>query len=132
MKKSKLVELKRDSCVYAYGELEGFPVGHMDTDIPRWISLPATADPYSISEPNIYSEPFFVARLDDLPLYDERYRGYGAGDKALHYHYIHKLGLTSLVSPAFFVLHIPHKMTGWRDVTKHSEDSSFFQALEEL
>ena len=66
------------------------------------------------ARPNIYSEPYFVAAVSDLPSYDERYRGYGAGDKALHYHYAHKLGLATLVHPNLFVLHLPHGPSAWR------------------
>ena len=87
----------------------------MDTDIPLWVSLPSNSPPYVIKSPNIYSEPYYLARLDEIPLFDERYRGYGAGDKALQYHYIHKLGFTSLVSPAFFVVHLPHEVNPWAE-----------------
>lgn len=36
--------------------------------------------------------PVSPSETKSLPLYDERYRGYGAGDKALHFHLMNKMG----------------------------------------
>lgn len=65
----------------------GRPFGHMDVDYSRWYDAndgggSGGGGAYSIVGPNIYFEPYFLARTDDLASFDERFRGYGAGDKA--------------------------------------------------
>lgn len=64
---------------------------------------------------NIYFEPYFIGRTDSLPPYDERYRGYGAGDKALHFHLLYKSGIQIKVLPGHFLLHLPHADNAWRE-----------------
>lgn len=84
-KKALLKWWKQDRRVAAYND-PGWPLGHADVDYDRWANA---TEKYRIDRANIYFEPYFVARTGDLPLYDERYRGYGAGDKALHFHLLY-------------------------------------------
>ena len=91
--------------------LPGCRYGHMDVDYARWYSATST---YEITSPNIYFEPYFIGWAGELPWFDERFRGYGAGDKALQFHLLYKAGIKVEVLPLHFVLHLPHARGSWQ------------------
>jgi hypothetical protein len=104
-KESLLRWWKQERRVAAYND-PGWPLGHADVDYDRWVNA---TEAYSVDRANIYFEPYFVARTGDLPLYDERYRGYGAGDKALHFHL-----LCVMLTVVLHVLQAPTSLTALR------------------
>jgi hypothetical protein len=108
--KHELLAWKTAGRVVAYDDPD-WPLGHADVQYERWANTTAV---YDVDRANVYFEPYFVARTNDLPWYDERYRGYGAGDKALHFHLLYKLGFDVKVLPDHFILHLPHKDNNWR------------------
>jgi len=109
--KEALLKWKAEGNIMAYGEDDDWPYGHMDVDYARWYTA---SESFEITKPNIYFEPYFIARMDDVTMFDERYRGYGAGDKALQFHLLFQAGVKAYVLPNHFVLHLPHKRNSWQ------------------
>jgi hypothetical protein len=69
--KEQLVEWhSAESRVVAYGESEDWPFGHMDVEYSRWYTA---TEPFEIFTPNVYFEPYFIGRSDELTRFDERY-----------------------------------------------------------
>ena len=84
----------------------------MDVEYARWY---AAESKYRVASPNVYFEPYFVVRTNEVAKFDERYRGYGAGDKALHFHLLFKAGFKVYVLADHFLLHVPHPQNNWQE-----------------
>eukprot|EP00041_Stephanoeca_diplocostata_P032371 m.1036255 g.1036255 ORF g.1036255 m.1036255 type:complete len:479 (+) comp24139_c2_seq13:262-1698(+) len=123
--KAQLLEWYSNGWVSAYGEMKDWPLGHMDVNYSAWYGA-ASGALYPADAANIYFEPYFVGETKSLPLYDERYRGYGAGDKALHFHMMYKMGFDIKVLPDHYLLHIPHADNSWRGGKDGSSIGKFY------
>mmetsp|Transcript_28201 Transcript_28201/g.73938 ORF Transcript_28201/g.73938 Transcript_28201/m.73938 type:complete len:486 (+) Transcript_28201:99-1556(+) len=123
LSKAKLLRWKAAGRVEAYDD-PGWPLGHADVGYGQWANA---TEPYRLKLANIYFEPYFVGRTNELPWYDERYRGYGAGDKALHFHLMYKLGFEVTVLPDHFLLHLPHADNNWRGDAAGSAEKNLRQ-----
>lgn len=64
-----------------------FPPAYQPVDVKEWL---AAAEPYAVQYVE-YFEPQGVAVKAQLPLYDERFRGYGL-NKVQHAWHMNKLG----------------------------------------
>lgn len=53
-------------------------------------------------------EPYVLVSRSMVPLYDERFRGYGF-DKVMHIWQMHVQGFHFVMHPSAFVVHRPHK-----------------------
>lgn len=90
------------------GEAEGFhvsrfPKGHGPTDFARW----ATAnEKYEVEYAQSF-EPYVIGSRSTLPIYDERFRGYGH-NKIVHLLSCHMGGLKFAVLPHVFVCAAEH------------------------
>eukprot|EP00039_Didymoeca_costata_P030267 m.28703 g.28703 ORF g.28703 m.28703 type:complete len:417 (-) comp8026_c0_seq2:87-1337(-) len=129
LQKDLLLEWKSRGRVIAYGEDPDWPFGHMDVDYSTWYKA---TNMYEIEAPNIYFEPYFVAHTNEITLFDERYRGYGAGDKALQFHLLFKAGLQAFVLPTYFLLHIPHPKGDWHKPAAVQELYNGFHGLDRM
>lgn len=123
LSKQELLAWKAEGRVVAYDDPD-WPLGHMDVQYEQWANA---TEAYEISRANIYFEPYFVARTNEIPWYDERYRGYGAGDKALHFHLLYKLGYQVKILANHFLLHLPHQENNWRGPGNNEIRDHFIQ-----
>jgi glycosyltransferase-like protein LARGE len=81
----------------------GFPQGHRRTDFSRWFGSGA---PYMIENERGF-EPYIIALRTGLPLYDERFRGYGL-NKISHLYEIERKGAVFIVLPGMFIIARKH------------------------
>ena len=92
---------------------EGYPKGHRRTNFRRWFNSSA---PYVIQPENGF-EPYIIALRTGLPLYDERFRGYGF-NKVSHLHEVHYKGAVFIVLPDMFIIASKHEKSSsalhWR------------------
>lgn len=80
------------------------PTGQIDTDLELWFN---STRPYRLQEIHPEYEPYYLAKKDILPWYDERFRGMKM-NKALHTWHLHKSGFMFVVTPRAYVVHVPH------------------------
>jgi glycosyltransferase-like protein LARGE len=83
---------------------EHYPQGHRRTDFSRWFGSSA---PYVIQPENGF-EPYIIALRTGLPLYDERFRGYG-WNKVSHLYELRHKGAAFIVLPDMFIVAYKHK-----------------------
>jgi len=111
--------------------MKHFPQGHRATDYATWLSTstadaaahlraplaPAAAWTYSV-EPEACFEPYVLVRAGEVPLYDERFRGYGMNKISHLEHLIRRTmakGLQIKVLRGHFVVATEHqKSDDWR------------------
>lgn len=103
----------------AAGRLRGFhtehyPQGHGPTDFSRWAADREAEEAGGVALPYVVEhaegfEPFVVASRARLPVFDERFRGYGF-DKVLFFHQLHaEHAPTAMrVLPFGFAIDVPH------------------------
>ncbi len=58
-------------------------------------------------------EPYIIADKEALPLWDERFVGYGF-DKVQHIAELHFAGFKFMVLPEVYVIHLDHGVPPWR------------------
>jgi len=86
-----------------------FPAGHTPTDFARWLTA---SERYAV-EYALNFEPYVVVSRKWLPLYDERFRGYGH-NKISHLYAVAAAGATFEVMPRHFVCAHEHtKSKSW-------------------
>lgn len=96
------------------GRAEGFhvtryPKGHLPTDFERWLCA-RKGDEYSV-EYNLGFEPYIVARREEVPRYDARFRGYGL-NKVVHLYRLAVVeGFSFVVVPEHFVSAPEHEQS---------------------
>jgi len=101
-----------------------FPAGHGPTDFKRWSKAVA---PFQVDYLHCF-EPYVVMRKDQVPQYDERFRGYGM-NKIAHIAEVESLGTEFFVLPEAFVMAIRHeKSKDWKKTFRDSKK----QRLEEM
>jgi hypothetical protein len=90
------------------GKLVGFQLsqyraGHWATNYPRWA---VEQYPYPIEYEKGY-EPYPLMARNQVPWYDERFRGYGH-DKVVFFAHLYSLGVVFMVHPTALAVHVPH------------------------
>jgi hypothetical protein len=120
--------------------VSGFPLGHQATDFPRWWASqtsPAAADAvgkglsvkvhgldaYAVDYEE-YFEPYVVAMRSCIPVYDERFRGYGL-NKISHFYEMSQSGFGFKVidHQDTFVVAMEHqKSPGWEAMYSKGAD----------
>jgi len=81
---------------------------HNAINYTRWL---ATSSAYTIRYEHEF-EPYFVARIDGLPPWDERFVGYGY-DKVVHVLTMAVMGFELVVQPHLFIAHYDHGVATW-------------------
>ena len=85
---------------------------HNATNYDRWYRVAVDSEPFQVRYEHEY-EPYLVARIADLPPWDERFVGYGY-DKVVHVLTL-ALEQTELrVLPGLFATHVDHGVPRWR------------------
>lgn len=83
---------------------------HRITDYWKWYRADK---PYAISSFSDKYEPYVVLqRHNSLPLYDERFSGYGM-NKVTHITELFAANFTFIVLPNVWVIHLPHKISSY-------------------
>ncbi|GAB4821685.1 hypothetical protein N2152v2_008731 [Parachlorella kessleri] len=85
------------------------------TNVSRWLQ---SKDYYRIEYEKNF-EPDVIMLRQHVPWYDERFRGYGL-NKAIEFSAMHSWGVTFLVHPRGFVVHVAHP---WSDNQQHSKST---------
>merc|ERR1712048_1053836 len=104
--------------------VKNFPAGHGPTNFSRWVT---SDEPYEVAYKHGF-EPYVVMRKDQVPKYDERFRGYGM-NKIIHLLGVSKTS-TFHVLPETWVMELPHERSrDWvrTQQTKHSENDRFVE-----
>lgn len=89
------------------------------TNYTKWLSA---SEVYPVSKKanvlDLYYEPYFVARKEIMPLFSERFRGYGFNKRAnaMSMQYV---GFEFMVLPTAFAVHRYHPPSAWRTQLKH-------------
>jgi len=86
-----------------------FAAGHSATDLDRWVKA---TSPYQVQYQHCY-EPYIIMRKDQVPRYDERFRGYGMNKIS---HLMQVSTITDFhVLPNAYVMSIRHeKSEDWK------------------
>uniref|UniRef100_A0A7S1U5F8 Uncharacterized protein n=2 Tax=Phaeomonas parva TaxID=124430 RepID=A0A7S1U5F8_9STRA len=116
-------------CV-ASGAAEGFhashfPAGHSPTDFPRFLRCGEDwAAAYDVAYAPCF-EPCVVLRIKDVPLYDERFAGYGM-NKVSHLAAVARAtgGLFTVVPGAFVVAEAHPRSEAWHRIYGEKTDSA--------
>lgn len=86
------------------------PESHQSTDYWKWYR---TDKPYVVQTFSDKYEPYLVLKnTGQLPLYDERFTGYGM-NKITHVTELFAAGYVFLVLPHVWLVHVPHKPSSY-------------------
>jgi len=101
--------VERVQVMYEKGKIKQFetirsPQAQWDTDLAQWFN---STRPYRLKEIHPEYEPYYLAKKETLPWYDERFRGLKI-NRALHTWHLYKSGFTFVVTPRAYVVHVPH------------------------
>jgi len=121
------------SSLWVRGAAAGFhtsyyPKGHGPTNFVRWFEAKHI---YPIAYEENF-EPYVVMRKDLIPLYDERFRGYGM-NKISHLLAVHCAGIAFHVLPSHFVISHPHdRSANWQTFYGKDKDPMMAYRLKHL
>mmetsp|Transcript_16225 Transcript_16225/g.48603 ORF Transcript_16225/g.48603 Transcript_16225/m.48603 type:complete len:489 (+) Transcript_16225:2030-3496(+) len=99
--KANLLKMFRSRQIIQFAEF--YPAGHKPTKYATWFNASA---PYPVRYKMGY-EPYILVARTQVPLYDERFRGYGF-DKVMHIWQMHTQWFQFMTHPSAFVVHRPH------------------------
>uniref|UniRef100_A0A915KBM2 Glycosyltransferase n=1 Tax=Romanomermis culicivorax TaxID=13658 RepID=A0A915KBM2_ROMCU len=116
--------------LYVFGLLEflrqdEWEKGHSVTNYSRWMM---TSDAYEVLYQTDY-EPYIVTQRENLPLYDERFVGFG-WNKVQHIMELSYASFKFVVLPNVFLVHQPHSPSF--DVTKFRSNAVYRRCLKLL
>lgn len=103
---------------------------HNAINYTRWLGASAA---YAIRYEHEF-EPYFVARIDGLPPWDERFVGYGY-DKVVHVLTMAVMGYELVVQPHLFIAHYDHGVATWSKASfmlRLRVFQNYYTALNEL
>jgi glycosyltransferase-like protein LARGE len=110
--KEALVALGEEASAFHIGH---FAKGHASTDYTKWFSTGSkkgVSNAYRVEYSESY-EPYVVMARKSVPMYDERFRGYGM-NKISHLYAVASQGTCFKVLPSQFVIAREHaKSTSW-------------------
>eukprot|EP01097_Dermamoeba_algensis_P009424 TRINITY_DN6626_c0_g1_i1.p1 TRINITY_DN6626_c0_g1~~TRINITY_DN6626_c0_g1_i1.p1 ORF type:complete len:681 (-),score=128.84 TRINITY_DN6626_c0_g1_i1:88-2130(-) len=110
--KTELLQLiKDDKANSIHARLGG--EAHKATDYEKWITA---EKPYEIQFTAHYEPYLLVENPAAIPLYDERFEGYGH-DKECHSYELWLSRYSFLVLPNVFIVHLPHRPASWKSNT---------------
>ena len=83
-----------------------FSVGQRATAYERWVDA---TEVYTVLFEDGY-EPFLIMNRHSVPLYNEKFTGYGRNKCSFTFH-VHALGCEFRVMPDMWIVHVPHERT---------------------
>jgi len=94
----------------------GEHASHITTNFPRWY---ATTVDYAIAYEVLF-EPYIVATMPGIPLYDERFNEYG-NDKCAHIYELAANKYQFVVVADGYIIHMGHSTAEWKGVQDHDK-----------
>lgn len=73
-------------------------------------------------------EPYVIVQRSMVPWYDERFKGYRK-NKVVHLMHMHHLGMSFVVTPRGWVVHVPHPEA---DTWKVTQQTGYWKKLKRL
>lgn len=110
----------------AEGKIES-PLSHSSTNYSRWYH---SNESYEVKNYQDKYEPYLILRLTpELPLYDERFKGYGM-NKISHVMELSLLGYKFVVLPNVWIVHRYHTLSPLSFAHLTDPDSRFVNRLQ--
>ena len=114
--KSALLKLINQNVAQPFHFKQFFP-GHRSTNFPMWYN---STEPYMIKWA-FHFEPYVIVKLNGLPLFDERFIGYGF-NKVSFFMELDAMNYKMAVHPSAFVVHVPHPFSSDKVRFDHNQN----------